>query len=364
MCYRRADKELARGIERRLVKEFGEGAVFLDVEHVGGGREWKKRVLDALAGDPIVVTLITTRWNSRRAGKPRLLDPADHVRFELETALDRGLSIVPVRYESAFAPKEAQLPSSLYPLLGFQTLPFSVERWAYDADQLVSALNDLHREAAGAEAEQPAALNPLLQNTGRAPPPFFSRSMFQESPAQRKARADAVRKEEERLARARADATPFYGRPAFWIAAVTTIALSAASVVGAESLARSIGSGWQLPASPVAAGVVLAIVWAAAWVALGAAAYSHDPELGAGVFYTRGIVGGYTLGYTDVEPVGFWAAFPVPTAVLWLASRAVAWLPYHYLRWSYDALFWIGLAAYTLPVLALYAISTADEVFG
>jgi hypothetical protein len=69
ICYRRDNKELARSIHSRLAADFGAGAIFMDFDAVGGGRDWEKRVVEVFEDKPIVVTLITTVWNSRRGGR-------------------------------------------------------------------------------------------------------------------------------------------------------------------------------------------------------------------------------------------------------------------------------------------------------
>jgi hypothetical protein len=111
ICYRRDDGEFARNIERELARCFGADNVFLDTDQIRGGEQWKRRVLEVLESKPVVVTLITTRWNSRRGGKPKLLDGADHIRFELETALGQGLDVVPVLHERAHWPKSSDSSS-------------------------------------------------------------------------------------------------------------------------------------------------------------------------------------------------------------------------------------------------------------
>lgn len=369
ICYRRDDKEFARSIERRLVEEFGADAVFLDVEDVGPGREWRQRVIEVIDEEPIVVTLITTKWNSRRAGRPKLLDKEDHIRFELKQALKRDLAIVPVLYEPARWPKPDQLPPSLQPILGFQNVPFSYERWDYDAGVLVKALRDILGEPPDPQPEkQPIQVTPRPVSTqpGRPfgqRPTVFSQSMFRESPEAKKAREAALKAETERIERARAEATPFYERWAFWVAALVTLIFGGAALVGAEALARVIANIWtSLPDPPLVAGVVLVLLWAISRIVVSAAAYWYDPDRGAPVFYTRGLFGGYTLTFADYEPVGFWATFPIATVVAWMLARGIAWVPYNFWDWNYALIFWIVLAAYTLPALVVYLGLTYDEI--
>jgi hypothetical protein len=361
ICYRRADKELARGIESRLAKEFGNESVFLDIDKIQGGQEWKKSISNAFVSKPIVVTLITTKWNSRRGGQFKLLDPEDHVRFELETALDLGLTVVPVVYGRAYHPKENQIPPSLHPMLEFQTLPFSNERYKYDLNQLVDAVRDLLIEK-GVEVTIKTTDTVTELPTGPSQPNLnFTRSMFTLSPERKKEFAERAKKESERLARVRTESTTFYARPSFWIAIVITFVLSVGSIYGADILAQSFGKEMYHTNDPLIPGLIIASVWALVWITLGAASYRYDPELGAKIFYKRGILGGWTLGYNDFEPIGFWAAFPLSTGVLWLVARGLAILGFQFLNWDYSLIFWIVFGAYTLPVIIWYSIVTADE---
>ena len=95
---------------------------------------------------------------------------------------------------------------------------------------------------------------------------------------------------------------------------------------------------------------------------MGAAVYWDDPGQGTSVFYLRGLLGGYMLWLEDFEAIGVWAAFPIATVLAWCLARLVAWPPYHYVHWSYDLIFWLVLAGYTVPGTRVSTVfSTADE---
>ena len=361
ICYRRADKELARGIESKLTGEFGSNSVFLDVEKISGGKKWKNSVTKAIKANPIVITLITTKWNSRRGGKPKLMDPNDHVRFELETALGKGLTVVPVLYGRATLPKEEQLPPTLHPILGFQTIPFSIERWNYDSDTLVNALKDLLGESQQSVSLQASTLGSKTLASGLNYPGNYTRSMFTVSPDQQKRIEENLKKEEERLKLVRATSPKFYARPDFWIAGVITFLLSIASIYGAEYLIYAVAGTLDIPQISMTAGVGLASLWSLVWIGLGAASYSDDPALGSGVFYTRGIFGGWVLGYDDFEPIGYWAAFPLSTGILWILSHIIAMLTMQYFQWNFSVVFWIIIGLYSLPVIIQYVLIAIDE---
>jgi hypothetical protein len=365
ICYRRTDRDFARNIERELTASFGAQTVFLDFDQVKGGQRWKTKVLEVLDDRPVMVTLITTRWNSRQKGKPKLLYEEDHVRFELEAALERDLPIVPVLYERANWPKPSDIPTTLHSVLGFQRVPVSHERWDHDAHQLVEALTSLGVAPANPQTHTQPDQMRRGSVYGRQSA-TWSGSMFREDPAAREARSAAMqakaKAEEERKQRLRAESAPFYARWEFWISALVTVAAGTAAVVGTEWLIRAIADRWtSLPDTPTLAGIILVAVWATARAGMGAAAYWNDPGRGVRVFYLRGLLGGYTLAYSTDEPIALWTAFPIATVFSWCLARGVAWPPYHYLNWSYDLIFSLVLAAYTLCALAVFVFFTLED---
>jgi hypothetical protein len=372
ICYRRVDKDFARTIEGILGEHFGADSIFLDTDEIKGGQQWKNRVIEVLDDKPVVVTLITTRWNSRRQGKPRLLDEKDHVRFELESAVMRGLLVVPVLYEPAHWPKSNQVPPTLHGVLEFQKVPFSSDRWKHDSDVLVKALTDLGvtpvAPVAPAKPPVPSPLRPQTWAAHGQLPARWTPSMFTEDPEVRKARLEeataAAKAEQERKRQIRAQAEPFYARWEFWLAAVVTFAAGAAAVLGTEALTRSIASRWtSLPDPSIVAGVALVATWGIARIGMGAWAYWDDPSRGTRVFYLRGLLGGYTLWFgTWGESIAAWTAFPIASVLSWTLARGVAWPPYHYLHWSYDLTFGLVLAGYTLTALVVYVALTVEDL--
>lgn len=361
ICYRRADIELARTIERQLTEKFGADTVFLDIDSIRGGEEWKKSILKALKDNPIVVTLITTKWNSRRSGHPKLMNVNDHVRFEIETALGQGLPVVPVVYERAYLPKENHLPLAMQPILKFQKISLSQESWKNDSEKLIKAISSLLGEKPKVAPKELGdnANSSISNKLTRAP--IFDRSQFTLSTDQQKEFAENQKKREKQRVQAQLESRAFYQMPAFWVAVLFTIALSFGSVYAAEILIELvITSG--IPNVAILPGIVLSSIWPIVWLAVGAVAYSYDPDRGSKVFYTRGILGGWVLGYEDFEPIGYWAAFPIATTLLWIVARGLAMLAFAYLQWDYMLVFWIVIGVYTLPVLAWYSLNAFDEV--
>jgi hypothetical protein len=116
--YRRIDSEDVTGrMYDRLAAEFGKGSVFKDVEDILPGVDFRRVLEHEVASTDVMLTVIGPDWVNRE-NKGRLHDANDYVRFEIETALKRGIPVIPVlvrRRERL--PQKRHLPASLRDLL-------------------------------------------------------------------------------------------------------------------------------------------------------------------------------------------------------------------------------------------------------
>ena len=159
ISYRRDD---ARGASGRvwdwLRIGFGRERVFRDVASIGAGK-WRRKIEQALAASRACVVVIGRRW-ADATNLPRLQDPSDMVRYEVETALARGekegLTVVPLLVEEVrLSEIPAQdLPDSLRPLLReWNVLALSESGWDDDTRRLINAI----AEATGLEVRSDLA---------------------------------------------------------------------------------------------------------------------------------------------------------------------------------------------------------------
>lgn len=139
ISYRRDDTQLIRGrIAARLVEHFGSDAVFVDLDKIRPGQDFLHVITEALAACEVQVLLIGERWKRSRR---RLQNPDDVVRLEIETALARGLELIPVLVDQAAFPNDDELPSSLHALLRLNALRLSSgPGFDADAQRLVDAV--------------------------------------------------------------------------------------------------------------------------------------------------------------------------------------------------------------------------------
>jgi hypothetical protein len=140
----------------RLVQEFGTDRVFMDIDSMPAGVDFHDHLQAILADCGALLVVIGKSWRSQRKGQPaRIMDPDDWVRIEVETALERGIPVVPLLIDGASLPGRDQLPESLWPLLRRNALPVDSGRDFHA--QLSRLVRDLRLQLEP-EAAQPAAI--------------------------------------------------------------------------------------------------------------------------------------------------------------------------------------------------------------
>jgi len=118
VSYRRDDSGYVAGmLTERLKKVFGFDSVFIDVEAIPLGADFRKNISDAVARSDVFLALIGDAWQGSTGQTGRAIDdPDDFVRAEIEAALREHIPIIPVLVGKARMPAGAELPESLRPL--------------------------------------------------------------------------------------------------------------------------------------------------------------------------------------------------------------------------------------------------------
>lgn len=120
ISYRRIDSEIITArIYDRLIVEFGDAAVFKDVDDIPAGADFREVLHQGVNRASVVLVIIGPQWStiSYEDGSPRLHDPNDFVRIEVENALrTQNLMVVPVMVKGAQMPNPKTLPQSLQAL--------------------------------------------------------------------------------------------------------------------------------------------------------------------------------------------------------------------------------------------------------
>ena len=119
ISYRRNDSQDITGrIYEYLETHFGPEAVFRDVYSIPLGDDYRLHLREKAQNCQVLVAVIGSDWVTVTDpdGQRRLDNPNDWVRIEVETALNRGIPVIPLLVGGACIPAENDLPSDLKPL--------------------------------------------------------------------------------------------------------------------------------------------------------------------------------------------------------------------------------------------------------
>jgi formylglycine-generating enzyme required for sulfatase activity len=119
ISYRREDSADVTGrIDDRLVQQFGRQAVFVDVDSIPFGVDFRKHLDEQVAKCDVFLAVIGPDWMGQKdsQGNTRLEDPRDFVRIEIESALTRQIPVIPILVRGASIPPAKKLPQSMQDL--------------------------------------------------------------------------------------------------------------------------------------------------------------------------------------------------------------------------------------------------------
>ncbi len=135
LSYRRDDASGdARSVYQRLRQTFGKNQLFIDVDTIQLGRDFRD-VLDLnLSSCRVLLAVIGPRWlgATDETGRRRLDNPKDFVRTEIARALAKNLVVIPVLVGNAALPTEDQLPDDIKPLVYRQAAEIRHEGFQHD----------------------------------------------------------------------------------------------------------------------------------------------------------------------------------------------------------------------------------------
>jgi hypothetical protein len=161
VSYRREDASGHAGrLYDVLAARYGAERVFMDIDAIPLGSEFRTTIDQAVSSCDVLIALIGRGWvgATDSAGRRRLEDPDDFVRREIESALAHDVVVVPTCVHGASMPRSDELPASLAPLAGRQGFELRDTGWQDDVGRLVRRLEQVASERGGkpAAARRPA----------------------------------------------------------------------------------------------------------------------------------------------------------------------------------------------------------------
>jgi len=149
VSYRRGDSEgQARALQIELARLLGENSVFMDVDSIALGQDFRRILTERLESCDLMLALIGPGWLDSKdsAGRRRLDDASDFVRQEIAAALKRNIPVTPVLIQGAQMPSPERLPDDIRNLVYRNGFELAHGRWESDVSEMAKRLG-LARES-------------------------------------------------------------------------------------------------------------------------------------------------------------------------------------------------------------------------
>lgn len=151
ISYRRDDSGyVVRMLYDKLALVFGESSIFIDIDNIPLGVDYREHLNQAVANCDILLAVIGDAWRglSVDGSFARIDSPGDFVRIEIEAALARGIPVVPVLVEGAKLTSPELLPAGLQALAFRQAAEVRPGReLMFQMDSLIRGLEAHFRRA-------------------------------------------------------------------------------------------------------------------------------------------------------------------------------------------------------------------------
>jgi hypothetical protein len=187
--YRREDSSAYAGrLYDALLAHFGRDKIFIDIDAIGPGEDFRQVIQRTCASCEILLAVIGRSWATvqDKNGKPRLTNETDFVRLEIASALQKNLRVIPVLVGGADMPDASLLPTDLQPLAFRNAWEISDKRFHQDVEGLIDAIKKMLVSSAKEEVSR----TPSRPNIPEQPavPPAESLERGQETPLRQRSK--------------------------------------------------------------------------------------------------------------------------------------------------------------------------------
>lgn len=166
ISYRRDDSAGYAGrLFDYLAAHFGGHNVFMDIDTIEPGEDFRRVVQTAVGTCDVVLVMIGKQWLSIRdsQGHRRLEDPRDWVRMEIAGALvNPKVRVIPVLVREAEMPGVHELPTDLKELSWRNAIELSDTRFQHDVNKLIGVI-----ERVVSKPQQPLRSGQIKANSPR-----------------------------------------------------------------------------------------------------------------------------------------------------------------------------------------------------
>ena len=143
LSYRRDDSLAITGrLYDRLRAEFGRENVFMDLDSIGAGADYRQQIRQTLSRTDVLIAVIGPKWlGPRDDSSNRISDAGDVVRLEIASALTQQTPIIPVLVNDTIMPPPGSLPPDIQELAFRNAVPLdSGIDFHLHVDRLIAAI--------------------------------------------------------------------------------------------------------------------------------------------------------------------------------------------------------------------------------
>jgi TIR domain/Tetratricopeptide repeat len=181
LSYRHEDAgPYARSLQLQLSQRIPDATIFMDLDSIEAGLDFTEAIEEAVASCAVLVALIGKQWATLtdEDGARRLDNPDDYVRFEVKSALERGVRVIPVLIDGARPLRQQELPDDLRKLARLNAHKLSWDRYQDDANRLLDLIQQVLDAASERAEAELAVLEERARSAAEAGDPVAARDAF------------------------------------------------------------------------------------------------------------------------------------------------------------------------------------------
>jgi hypothetical protein len=171
ISYRREDsKWIADRIFDRFESHYGKGNVFMDIDSIPFGLDFRDHIHATLDRCDVMVALVGHNWIGKDQAGDHILVETDWVRIEIEAALKKKIPVIPLLIDGSRMPKPGELPDSLKDFAFRNAAGLDRENFRMQMDKIIASIDQhLSKSVAKIPTEIPAIKPALTAEVSQAP---------------------------------------------------------------------------------------------------------------------------------------------------------------------------------------------------
>lgn len=195
ISYRRDDTQhQADRLYEQLIDTFEKSHVFMDIDNIPLGVDFAYYLDQQVGQCEVLLALMGRHWLSEM--QRRAVDPADFVRIEIASALNRNIPVIPVLFDDAPMPRAEDLPLEIRALVRRNGTLIRRIGFRNDVSRLIDGLLALNANAPSIPGAA-GALRETMVSATKARQEAFAKALSDRR-AREAAEAEARRKAEEK----------------------------------------------------------------------------------------------------------------------------------------------------------------------